>query len=125
MSRREIIAGIAVVIGALALAAVLSRRSPPSSHTSVFGEIFSQRFDVIRVPDRFTERTPLKEGPEEKIAEPAVIYFPVSKESDGGESADDEDDFRWVIPETPPVVELRSEDWRRSARAYDPIDPKR
>ena len=126
MSRREIIAGIFVVIGSLALAAVLSRRNPSPSPTSFIDEIVPPSFDVVRSPDRFTDRTAPKEGPEEEIVESGVIFFPEAKESDGGESADDEDDHRSVIRETPSApVEPRSDVLRRRSGAYDPIDPKR
>ena len=73
MSRRAVIAGILAVIGTLALAAFLGRRSPAPTAVQAVAS-----FEIVRIPDRLTERTAPKEEPE---AESPVIDFPESRES--------------------------------------------
>jgi hypothetical protein len=73
MTRPAIIAGILAVIGTLALAAFLSRRSPPPTAVQA-----AASFEIVRIVDRFAERTAPKEEPE---AESPVIEFPDSHDS--------------------------------------------
>jgi hypothetical protein len=88
MSRPAIIAGILAVVGTLALAAFLGRRTPqPASPVSddVSLSILDQKpaatFEIVPIQDRFSERTAPKDDPDPGSEDPVAV-FPEAKESD-------------------------------------------
>ena len=82
MSHRAIIAGILAVIGTLALAAFLGRRTPPPASPvsdvvtlSVLDPMPTvATFEIVRLQDRFSERTAPKDDPDAGAEDPGVFF---------------------------------------------------